>query len=224
MARKELTVEPRKVTGKKVAQLRRTGILPGNIFGHGIESQAVQIDFEQLQHTLHHATANEVLDLKVKGEGAVRPVVLHKLQRNPLNGHPIHADFYQVQLREKMRAEVPVVFVGNTEAIDTYNGVLVPALETIHVEALPLDIPASFEVDISKMRNLEDAFHVRDLKVTGNVSVLNDEDVVIAKVASPRVEEGEEPAEGPTATTEEAEGEESEEAAEAAEEASSEEK
>src|SRR5450631_1456713 len=119
MARKELSVETRQVTGKKVATLRRAGILPGNVFGHGIESTAVQILLEDLQHAMRGATANEVIDLKVKGESAVRPVVLHKVQRNALTGHPIHADFYQVQLREKMRAEVPIVFVGSTEAIDT---------------------------------------------------------------------------------------------------------
>jgi large subunit ribosomal protein L25 len=187
MARKELSVEPREVVGKKVAQLRRSGLLPGNIFGHGIESQAVQVSMVDLHAALHGSAANEVFDIHVKGERAARPVVVHKAQRNPINGNLLHLDFYQVQLREKMRADVQIVFVGNTEAIDTYNGVLVAALESVHVEGLPLDIPGTIEIDIGLMPNLEDAFHVRDLVLPENVVILNEPDVVIAKIASPRV-------------------------------------
>ena len=210
MARKELSVEPREVTGKKVAQLRRAGILPGNIFGKGIDSESIQLKTELLEHTLKSAVANEVIDLKIKGERAVRPVVLHKLQRNPLNGSPLHADFYQVQLREKMRADVPLVFTGSTEAIDTYNGVLITALEFVHVEALPLDIPANFEIDISVMKNLEDSIHISSIQVPDNVVILNDPELMIAKIASPRLEEEEEPtaaAEAAEAAEETAEGE-----------------
>src|SRR5262245_8176454 len=119
MARKELVVEPRQVTGKKVAQLRRQGILPGNVFGKGIDSESIQLQTEVLEHTLKSAVANEVIDLKV-GKGEARPVVIYKIQRNPLNGSFLHADFYQVQLREKMRADVPLNFIGESDAVKTY--------------------------------------------------------------------------------------------------------
>ena len=78
MARKELTVEPREVIGKKVAQLRRAGILPANIYGHGLDSVSVQVATDALEKTLRAASANEVIDLKVAGESGVRPVVVHK--------------------------------------------------------------------------------------------------------------------------------------------------
>ena len=107
MARKELTVQPREVFGKKVAQLRRAGVLPANIYGHGLESQSVQIDAEQLEETIRAAAANEVMDLKIAGERSARPVVIHHIQRHPLGKGILHADFYQVSLREKMRADVP---------------------------------------------------------------------------------------------------------------------
>jgi large subunit ribosomal protein L25 len=187
MARRELSLERRQVLGKKVAQLRRAGILPANIYGHGIESVSVQIDFEAMEHTLKAAVANEVMDLKVAGENAARPAVIHHIQRHPLTSGLLHADFYQVSLREKMRADVPLVIVGQSEAVSTYNGVLVTAVEAVHVEALPLDIPSSIEVDISSLAELESAIHVRDLPVPPNVSVLNDPDVVVVKVASPTI-------------------------------------
>src|SRR5215216_1157746 len=194
MARKELVVEARQVTGKKVAALRRAGILPGNIFGKGIESESIQLQTELLTDTLKAAAANEVIDLKV-GSGTARPVVIHKISRNPLNGSFLHADFYQVQLREKMRADVPIVLIGESEAVNTYNGVLLETLNSVQVEALPLDLPASIEVDISVIKELEGSIHVGALKVPAGVTILTDPEIMIVKVASPRVEEGEEAAE-----------------------------
>src|SRR3972149_2451022 len=116
MARKELSVEPRQVAGKKVKQLRRAGVLPANIYGHGLSSVAVQVSMEELEKTLRAAAANEVIDVKVAGERGARPVVVHHIQRHALTSSPLHADFYQVSLREKMRADVPLVVVGRSEA------------------------------------------------------------------------------------------------------------
>jgi large subunit ribosomal protein L25 len=187
MARKELSVEPREVTGKKVAVLRRMGVLPGNIYGRGLPSVSIQIKTDELERTVRASTANEVIDIKVEGEPIARPVVIHKIQRNPLNSRYLHADFYQVSLREKMRADVPLVVVGHSVAIDTYNGVLVHATEILHIEALPLDIPTHIEVDISTLTELEATIHVRDLPIPANVTVLSDPDIAVVKIASPRV-------------------------------------
>jgi large subunit ribosomal protein L25 len=187
MARKELTVQPRQVLGKKVAQLRRTGVLPANIYGHGIDSVSVQIETEALELTLKAAVANEVIDLTVEGERAARPVVIHSIQRHPLGRGILHANFYQVSLREKMRAAVPIVLTGRSEAVETYNGVLLAGIEALQVEALPLDMPAHFEVDISSLTELDTSIHVREIEVPANVTVLTEEDVVVATVSSPRV-------------------------------------
>jgi large subunit ribosomal protein L25 len=216
MARTELQVETREVKGKKVAVLRRAGVLPGNVFGRGLDSVAVQMTAEAMEKTLRGSSVNEVIDLKIAGERSARPVVIQKIQRHPLTSAALHADFFQVSLREKMRADVPLVVVGQSEAIDTYNGVLVTALEALHVEALPLDLPARIEVDITPLAELESSVHVRDLVVPSNVTVLTDSEVVVVKVAAPRValEEEEEAA----AAAEEAEEEAAAEAAEEGEE------
>jgi large subunit ribosomal protein L25 len=207
MARKEIPVEMRQVLGKKVAQLRRSGMLPGNVFGNGIDSVAVQAPTDTIEKTLKTLSANEVIDLKIGGETATRPVVIQKVQRHPLTSGLLHLDFYQVSLRQKMRADVPLVVVGKSEGVDTYNGVLVQALEALHVEALPLDLPSRIEVDITPLANLEDTVHVSDLPIPANVTVLTDSEVVVVKVASPRVsaeeeEEGIEAAEAPEAAAE----------------------
>lgn len=202
MARKELNVAPREVTGKKVATLRREGLLPANIYGHGVSSLSVQVEKAVLEATIRVATANEVLDLKVVGERLPRSVVLHHVQRNPLTSSILHADFYQISLLEKMRADVPLTLVGTSDAVFTYKGVLLAGTEYVHIEALPLDIPSHFEVDIAQMTELDAAIHVRDLSVPAGVTILTDGDVVVARVASPSVAEAADVVAAPVAAPE----------------------
>jgi large subunit ribosomal protein L25 len=187
MARKDLAVEPRQVLGKKVAQLRRAGVTPANVYGHGLDSVSVQLESEVMDKTLKSLLANEVIDLKIAGERNSRPVVVQKVQRHPLTSKVLHAEFYQVSLRQRMRADVPLIIVGTSEGVETYNGVLVKAIETVQVEALPLDLPSSIEVDITPLANLEDTIHVSDISVPEGVTLLTDPEVVIVKVQTPRI-------------------------------------
>jgi large subunit ribosomal protein L25 len=107
-----------------------------------------------------------------------------------------------------MRGDVPIVIIGTSDAVETFNGVLLPGIEALHVEALPLDFPTHFEIDISSLRELDSSLHVRDLEVPANVTVLNDPDVVVVSVSSPRVAlEEEEAAAAEEAEEAEAEGE-----------------
>jgi large subunit ribosomal protein L25 len=212
MARKELMLEPRQVTGKKVVQLRRAGIVPANVFGRRLDSVTVQVDAVELLKTIRSSTKNEVIDLTVSGEKASRPGIIQHIQRNPLTGAILHADFYQVSLREKMRADVRLVLVGSSDAVVTFSGVLTQQTDTIHIEALPLDIPTHIEVDISALAELDSSIHVSDLPIPANVLVLTAGEVVVAHVASPaKAEEVEEvaPTEAAAAAAQEAEAEES---------------
>jgi large subunit ribosomal protein L25 len=195
MARKELPVETRQVTGKKVAALRRGGMLPGNVYGRGLDSISIQVSTDEMDKTLKFASANEVIDLKINGESVSRPVVIQKVQRHPITSSPLHAEFYQVSLTHTMHADVPLVIIGQSEAVLTYNGVLMTAVESLQVEALPLDLPSRIEVDITPLVELEQSLHVRDLPIPANVTVLTDPEVMVVKISSPRVAvEGEEEA------------------------------
>jgi large subunit ribosomal protein L25 len=187
MARKDLAVAPREVLGKKVAQLRRSGFTPANVYGNGLDSVSIQINTDVMDKTLKTMLANEVIDLNIDGEKATRPVVVQKVQRHPLTSKVLHAEFYQVSLRTRMRADVPLIIVGRSEGVETYNGVLMKAVETVQVEALPLDLPSHIDVDITPLANLEDTLHVSDLTVPEGVTLLTDPEVVVVKVASPRV-------------------------------------
>ncbi len=188
MANSELKAVPRTVLGKKVAQLRRTGQTPANIFGHKIESTSIQADTVELIHLLRHSSRNAIINMHVEGEPAARTVVVRDLKRNAVTDQLLHVDFYQISMTEKMRADVPVVLFGVSDAVTTFGGVLLQMTEKIAVEALPSDIPVQFDVDVSKITELEGSFHVRDLEVdTDKVTLHTELDVVLARVASPRV-------------------------------------
>jgi large subunit ribosomal protein L25 len=212
MAENELQVAPRSVTGKKVAALRRAGQTPANVYGHRIESTSVQANTVDLTHLMRAMGRNALISLKIDGEAAPRTVMVRGVARNPLNGKMLHVDFYQVNLSEKMKAEVPVVLTGTSDAVVTFGGVLMQMVDVIHVEALPADLPSEYTVDVGQLTQLDQAIHVRDLHIDETkVSVLSDPDIVVARVAAPRLAaeeeeaaeaapvEGEEPAEGAAA-------------------------
>ena len=103
-----------------------------------------------------------------------------------LNDRVLHVDFYQVSLAEKMKADVPLVLIGKSPAVDDLGGILLQGLDSISVEALPADIPPHFEVDISSLTTFDSSVHVRDLVVDPKIHVLTDGDSVITSVAPPR--------------------------------------
>ena len=186
MDRVELTVAQRSVLGKKVKALRRSGITPANVYGHRIESQAVEVDTMTLAHTLKTLERNAILSLRIEGEEAVRPVIVREVRRDLLNDKILHVDFYQVSLAEKMKADVPFILVGKAPAVEDLGGILLQGLDSIAVEALPADIPSHIEIDISSLTTFDSSVHVRDLVIDPKVHVLTEGDSVITSVAPPR--------------------------------------
>ncbi len=183
----ELKVSPREVLGKKVKALRREGVIPANVYGHALESVAIQISKDDLVHLLHSAGRNEIVYLRLDGEEA-RPTFLRQIQRNPVTDAILHVDFYQISLKEKVRMEVRLVLVGTAPAEQTHGGTLLHSLDRIAVEGLPTEIPSVIEVDVSGLDVIDAAIHVRELSVPDEITVLSDPDQVVAKVAPPQVE------------------------------------
>jgi large subunit ribosomal protein L25 len=213
----ELKVSPREVLGKKVKRLRREGVIPANVYGHALDSVAIQVSKDELVRLLRSAGRNEIVYLRLDGE-APRPTFLRQIQRNPVTDAILHVDFYQISLKEKVRMEVPLALVGTAPAEQTYGGTLLHSLDRIAVEGLPTEIPSTIEVDVSGLADIDATIYVRDLSVPGEITVLSDPEQVVAKIAPPQVEKEveEEEVEGEVPEGEEevaAEGEEGEEPA-----------
>ena len=187
MADLRLAVDVRTMTGKKVKSLRRQGILPAHLYGRSTESQSLQAPIQQVVELLSTAGRNAIIDLMINGEGEARSVVVRGVQRNPFTDELYHVDFFQVSLTEKLRADVPLVLVGEAPAVMVHNGVLLQNLDRLAIEALPTDVPPKIEVDVSGLEELEAGIFVRDLNVPSNVDVLAAPDLLVAKVEPPKI-------------------------------------
>jgi large subunit ribosomal protein L25 len=219
----ELKVANREILGKQVKHLRRQGITPVHIFGHGIESLALQCDTRELERALGQAGQTRLIDLKLGKEKKPRTVVVREFNRDWRRGELVHVDFYQVKMEEKIRLEIPVVLIGEAPALKAKTNMLDHELGTFTVECLPAKIPDSIEVDISSLTELDQAIRVKDITLDKEVTVLNSPDLVVAKISLRPVEKVEEKV-VEEAVAAEAEAEAAEEAAEAPKEAAPEEK
>ena len=216
----ELKVANREILGKKVKHLRRQGITPVHVFGHGIESLALQCDTKELERVLGQAGQTRLVNLKLAREKKPRTVVVREFDRDWRRGELVHVDFYQVRMEEKIRLEIPIVLIGEAPALKSKTNMLDHALGTLTVECLPAKIPGSIEVDISYLAELDQAIRVKDIPLDKDITVLNNLDLVVAKISLRPVEKVEEKAvEEAVAAEAEAKAEVAEEAAEAPKEA-----
>jgi large subunit ribosomal protein L25 len=188
----ELNVTNREILGKKVKHLRRQGITPVHLFGHGIESLALQCDTGQLERVLAQARHTGLISLKLDGEKKPRAVVVREFDRDWRGGKLLHVDFYQVKMGEKIKLEVPVVLVGEAPALKSKDNMLEHELGTLTIECFPAKIPASVEVDISSFTEAGQAIRVKDIALDKDITVLNDPELVVVKISFRPVEKLEE--------------------------------
>lgn len=188
--RPELAAQRRTVSGKAVQRLRREGILPAVVYGHGHPSESIQIDARVFDDLRRHTSRNTLIDLCVEA-GRPRPVLVHDVQRDPLTRRTLHVDFFLVTMTEELVVDVPIVLTGESPAVDKHGGTLFHAIDSIKVRALPGDLPTSVSVDVSTLESFDDALHVRDLALPAKVTLVTDPDETIAKVLPPRVVEEE---------------------------------
>ena len=179
MSKLSISVEPRKILGKKVKTLRREGILPANLFGKDIKSKTLQVQEKDFRPLFKTAGETVVVEVKLKSE--TYPALIHNVQRNPVTDKIIHVDFHKVNLKEKITAHVPIKLEGESPADKSGIGLILQTASDLEIESLPGDIPHEIIVDISSLSEVGQAIHVKDLKVDKDkVEVKNDlEDVVV---------------------------------------------
>ena len=190
-----LKVENREVLGKEVKALRREGITPANVFGHGIESQAVQADTAEAQKVLAKAGTTHLISLRLPTKKEGRRVLVKKVQRDIITGKLLHIDFYQVRMKDKVRVEVPLIFQGESPASGRKDLMLLGNLSSLEVECLPDGIPESIPVDLSELAEAGDHLLVSNLALSDGITVLTHPEEVLARVSHPKVIEVEEVAE-----------------------------
>jgi len=190
-----LSVEKRKVTGRKVKTLRSKGILPANVYGKAVKSVAVSAPVGDFQKTYKQVGETGLVDIKVKSESKVRPCLITDVHLHPVTDLPLHADFRQVDLTQKVTANVPLEVTGESLAVKEKGAVLISLFDEIEVEALPTDLPDKLTVDISGLKEFNDSILVKDLKIDkSKVKIQMEPKEAIVMVQEPKEEEEQEPA------------------------------
>jgi large subunit ribosomal protein L25 len=192
MERIELNVSTREIKGKKTKSLRRSGITPANMYGHGIDSVPIQVDTKQLKLTLAQAGMTSLISLTIDDSKSAKKVLVRDIQRNPLTDEPLHVDFYQVKMTEKLTADIPLAFVGEAPVLKRKNVSLLHLMDAVHVEALPDALPHNLEVDLSSLEDPDQAIYVKDITISDEVTLLSDPEAMVVKVTETRREAVEE--------------------------------
>jgi large subunit ribosomal protein L25 len=215
----QLKASTRTLLGKASRRLHGEGKLAGIVYGHNATPTPVVLDRLEFQKAFIKSGRTHLVDLTIDGD-RIEKVLVREIQTHPRRLGPIHVDFYQVSLEEKITVEVPVHLVGESAAVKRGDADVLQPIHAVRVECLPTDIPEAFEVDLTPLEDIEAEFRVSELKVPKGVTVQMDPEELIVKIVhrrelkveeeAPSVEtalvgEGEEGAEAGAPAAEEAE-------------------
>ncbi|MDO8619521.1 MAG: 50S ribosomal protein L25 [Candidatus Daviesbacteria bacterium] len=163
MDRISLQASERQILGKKVKALRRDGIIPGHVFGKGFETEHVSVNAKDFHQVFVTAGETGLIDLKI-GEEKIKPVLVRGVQYDPVSGDLLNIDFYQVNLKEKVKVPVPIVLIGEQpETVKLGETIVLQTLNEVEVEALPTDLVEKIEVDITSLKAVDDAITIGQL-------------------------------------------------------------
>lgn len=183
----ELAVKSRDVLGKKVKALRKEGLIPAELYGHGFKNVHLALPAKEFNKVLKEAGATSVVTLVIGKE--TKPAMIHEVARDAVTSEIIHVDLHQVRMDELVKAHVPIEFVGEAPAIKAFAAVINKAMSEIEVEAFPQDLPHSIKVDLSVLDEMDKTIYVKDLAIPKGVTVLVDGDMAIATATPPAPEE-----------------------------------
>lgn len=205
MEKVKLKAQVRDTSSKSIIkQLRKAGLVPASVYGHGFDSVAISVELNDLAAAVKsEAGLHALMEMKIDGadKKASGVVVIKRVQKDPISRKVVHVDFQRVLMTEKLTTGVPIQFVGS--AIGALSGGLVEhVIDSIQVRCLPDKIPSHIEVDISALE-IGHAVHISDLPLPEGVEpVALGEEIVVAvrqptvKVEVEVAEEGAAAAEG----------------------------
>jgi large subunit ribosomal protein L25 len=202
MERRTLEVEARTPGKSSVARaLRRTGKIPGIFYGHGRTPEPIAVDARHLREAFHSVGVHAIFDIVVDGNGSRTPALIKDYQVDPTRDRLIHFDLIEVRMDQPVTSVTSIVLVGEARGVALEGGVLDQPVHSLSVTALPAQLPAQIEVDVSEL-GVGSTVRVSDVQAPAGVTIEDDPDTLIASITiateleEPEVEEAAEGAEG----------------------------
>lgn len=184
----ELKVRIRNILGRKVKTLRKEGLIPAELYGHGVKNLHLALSAREFQKVFKEAGESTIVNLVTEDKKTL-PVMIHDVKTDSLSGKILNIDFYQIKLTEKIRVHIPIEFIGEAPAVKTFGGILIKTLKEIEVEALPQDLPHRLQVDLTPIDEIGKSISVKDLKISDQVKFFVNPETIITTVVEAKAEE-----------------------------------
>ncbi|MEI7889333.1 MAG: 50S ribosomal protein L25 [Actinomycetes bacterium] len=180
-----LAAQPRTPEGSRTARrLRGEGVVPGVVYGGGIDPVSLSVTERDLRIAL--AGHSALIDLHIEGDKP-QPVLVREQQRHPVSGRTVHVDLIRVDLKKKVQASVQIEIIGAEDSPGVrFGGLVEQIIREANIECLPTEIPDSIIIDASQME-IGDSLHVYDLAVPEGAEMVDEGDIVIATMAASRL-------------------------------------
>lgn len=183
----ELAVQTREIKGKKPSALRKSGVIPAELYGRGMANIHLSVPAKAFAKLFREAGESTIIELTLEQEKY--PTLIYDVAHNPVSGEIAHIDFYRVRMDEKVTVHVPLEFTGEVPAEKEKGGIVNKSMSEIEIEALPMDVPHTIAVSLALLDELDKSIYVKDIHVPKGVEILVDPETVIATVSVPVVEE-----------------------------------
>jgi len=181
----QLNASTRDLLGKRSRRLHREGKLSAVVYGHSATATPLVLDRLEFQKVFVKSGRTHLVDLVVDGSRTEK-VLVREIQNHPRRLGPIHVDFYQVNLEEKIRVEVPVHLIGESAAVKRGDADVLQPIHALEVECLPTEIPEEFEVDLTPLAEIDDGLRVSELTVPRGITILADPEELVVKIVHKR--------------------------------------
>lgn len=182
-----LSARKRDIVGNKLQNLREQGLVPAVLYGHNISNVNLSISETELQKLLNKISESDLINLIIEDNQPVK-VLIHEIAKDPLKNQINHLDFYQVDMKEKIKTHIELSFINESPAVKNFGGVLVKTLDTVEVECLPGDLISHLEVDLSLLKEIGSIIRAKDLNIPKELTLLTDEETVIVLTEEPKKE------------------------------------
>lgn len=183
----EFKLEAKKRNEDKAKFLRKNGLIPCNVYGNHFSNLNVALDKINFKKLYKEAGHSNLIDLKIDDKSI--KTLVHEVQVDPITMDILHVDLFKVNMKEKIHAEIPLKFIGESPAVLDKEGTLITNKDSIEVECLPSDLVSELEVDISILDDFDKNIKISDLNVPAGMEILDDTEELIASIQEPRSEE-----------------------------------
>ncbi|MFA5020717.1 MAG: 50S ribosomal protein L25 [Patescibacteria group bacterium] len=189
----KLTANLRQALGKQAANLRQAGKIPAVLYGHKIDNLNLELNYIEFEKTMELAGESTILDVVVDGREPLKALI-SEVQYAPVSGRISHVDLHQINMKEKINANVEIKFVGESRIVKEDGGLVIHNFSELEIRCMPTDLIHEIIVDVSVLKNFDDIITVADLKLPAALEIIGHEpEDVIAIAVKPKAEVEEAP-------------------------------